>query len=115
MPVCRTGSGGLSQGTAAEAADAAVAEVEADAEEVRYLAEGSAAVVAAANGREAARSVVAAHPVVEGSAEAVAAGLGLGETKEVAGTIDRLAGAHSTAVGHVAGLTCVSHVARLSA
>jgi len=107
--VCHRCSGDLFQGTAAGAAGAAVAGVEAGAEEARPLAEGSVAVVAAAaNGREAAHSVVAGHPVVEGNAEAEAAGLGLEETKEAEGTIDRLAEAQSTAVGHVVGLSCIS-------
>lgn len=106
---CRRCSGDLSQGTTAEAAGAAVAEFEADAEEARCRAEGSvAAVVAAANGREAAHSVVVGRPVVEGNAEAEAADLGLEETKAAEGTIDRLAEAQSTVVGHVAGLSCIS-------
>lgn len=106
--VCHRCSGDLSQGTAAEAARAAVAEVEADAEEARCLAEGN---VAAVNGRQAAHSVVAGHPVVGGSAEAVAAGLGLEETKEAEDMIDRLAEAQSTAVG-LAGLVRISIVLR---
>jgi hypothetical protein len=69
---------------------------------VHCLAEGSVAVGAAANGREAARSAVAGHLGVAGSAEAVAVGLALGETKEAAGTIDRLAEAQNIAVaGHI--------------
>jgi hypothetical protein len=109
VPVCHRCLGDLSQGTAAEAAGAAVAEVEADAEGVHCLAEGSVAVGAAANGREAARSAVAGHLVVAGSAEAVAVGLALGETKEAAGTIDRLAEAQNIAV---AGLSCINVMLR---
>ena len=105
--MCHRCSGDLSQETAAEAVGAAVAGVEAGAEEARFLAEGS--VAAAANGREAAHSVVG-HPVVEGNAEAEAADLGLEETKAAEDTIDRLAEAQSTVVGHVAGLSHISIV-----
>ena len=108
--VCHRCSGDLSQGTAAEAAGAAVAEFEVDAEGARRLAQGSvaAAVAAAVNGREAAHSVVAGLLVVEGSAEIVAAGLGLEAMREAEGMTDRLEEARSTAVGHVAGLDCIS-------